>query len=121
EDAFALGLELANDREQVFRVPFSEGRGGLVHDEQLRLIGERSRDLDHLAGGYRECAHLGLGIDVDSQPLEQGAGPAAQLAMADEWQSVDGLGPDPDVPRVAHVTHSVQLLIEFGDAWSEGI
>src|SRR5205807_1117148 len=46
EDAFALGLELANDREQVVRVPLAERRGGLVHDEQLRLIGERSRDLD---------------------------------------------------------------------------
>ena len=116
EDAFALGLELANDREQVFRVPLAERRGGLVHDEQLRLIGERSRDLDHLAGGYRECAHLGLGIDVDPQPLEQGAGPALQLAMADESQSVDGLAPDPDVLRDAHARHQVQLLMDHGDA-----
>src|SRR5205814_2197932 len=57
-----------------------------------------------------------LRIDIDPQPLEQGAGPALQLEMADESQSADGLAPDPDVLRDAHARHQVQLLMDHGDA-----
>src|SRR5256884_3493336 len=48
------------------------------------LVREGFCDLDHLAARDREGAHLGLRVNVDAEALEQGARPAAQLAMTDQ-------------------------------------
>jgi len=50
-------------------------------------------DLDHLAARDRECAHLGLRIDVDAQSLEQGVRLAVQLAVADQSEAFTGSRP----------------------------
>src|SRR2546430_17737670 len=79
------------------RVLLGERRGWLVHDEQLGLVREGFCDLDHLAARDREGAHLGLRVNVDAEALEQGARPAAQLAMTDQSAGVHGLASDPDI------------------------
>ena len=51
---------------------FRQGQGGrrFVHDQQVRLGGNRLGDLDQLLLGDRKRANDGIGIHGDAQPIE---------------------------------------------------
>src|SRR5688572_6287970 len=116
DDAFALRPQVADDLEQMRDFPLGQGRGRLVHDQDVGFVGDRLGDLHHLAVRNRQVAHLDLRIDPDVELLEQGRGLAAQRGMIDEPQGVLGLAPDPDVLRHGHEGHQVQLLMDHGNA-----
>ena len=80
DDADALGGEPADDLEQGLDLALVEDRGGLVHDQQAHVVGERARDRDHLLGGG-----------------PQGADPRARVdpAVAEALQQRRRLGPHP--------------------------
>ena len=48
-----------------------QGRGRLVHDQDVGIVGDRLRDLDHLLVGDRQRAELALGIEIDADAVEQ--------------------------------------------------
>src|SRR5213080_1021163 len=55
-----------------FDLGVRERRGGLVHDQDLRAVRERLRDLDHLLLCDAEFPDLGLRIDLQIEALEKG-------------------------------------------------
>jgi hypothetical protein len=64
--------------QQVLRVLFVEGRGGLVEDEELDLLGQRLGDLDELL--LADADVLDLGVGVLAQPTRASSS-AALLAL----------------------------------------
>ena len=60
DDALALGLEGADDLEEMLDLAFGQRRGRLVHDENVGIVGHSLGDLDHLPVGDGEIAHLRL-------------------------------------------------------------
>ena len=65
DDAHALGLQPADEREQILDFRFGQRRGGLVHDENARVAeGQRLGDFHHLLLGDGERAHAGARADV---------------------------------------------------------
>ena len=121
DDAFAFRLERADDLEEVADLALGQGRGRLVHDEDVGIVGDRLGDLDHLAGGDAEPADLGVGIDFDVEALEEVDRLAAHDAMIDQAEAAHRLAPDPDVLGDRHVVHQVQFLMDHGDAVLERV
>ena len=121
DDAFALGLQRADDAEEMRDFPVGERRGRLVHDQDVGIVGDRLGDLDHLPVGDAEIAHFGLGIDADVEPVEQSLGAAAHLVVADEAQAVQRLAANPDVLRHRHKVHQVEFLMDHRDAVSQRV
>ena len=56
----------------------------LVHDQQLRVVGQRLADLDHLLLGDREIADELLGLQRQMEALDQLARLRVQRALVEE-------------------------------------
>ena len=116
DDALALGLERADDLEEVLDLALGQRGGRLVHDENVGIVADRLGDLDHLPVGDGEVAHFRLGIDRNVEPLEQLLGALAHLVVAHEAEAVQRFAADPDVLGDRHEIHQVELLMDHGDA-----
>ena len=71
DDARALILERTDDPEQVLDLAFRQRRGWLIHDQDVGIVGDGLRDLDHLPVGDREVAHFRFRIEGNVETLEQ--------------------------------------------------
>ena len=117
DDADALGLELADDPEQLGDLGIVQRRGRLVHDQDLGLERQGLGDLHHLLPGDRELADFGARIEPEVQSGEDGRGVAVQgLLVEQEPEGPLGLAADEDVLRGGEVVHQVELLMNDADA-----
>ncbi len=121
DDARALGLERADDPEQVLDLAFRQRRGWLIHDQDVGIVRDGLGDLDHLPVGDREVAHFRFRIEGNVEALEQLPCAPSHLLMAHEAEGVQRLAADPDVLSDGHVIHQVELLMDHGDAVLESI
>ena len=86
DDGDALGGQVADDPEEVLHLLLVEGGGGLVHDDQPGVVGERPRHADDLlAGGGAACRPRGP-ARISSWPsrASSAAGGPAGLVRAGE-------------------------------------
>src|SRR5256886_11220558 len=110
-------FDCADDAEELVDLGVRERRGGLVHDQDLRPVGERLRDLDHLLLCDAELPDLGLRIDLQIEALEKGAGLLVELAVIDdERDPAAWLSADEDVLSRGQMRHEAQLLMDDADA-----
>ena len=121
DDAFAFGLQPADDAEEVRDLPFGQRRSRLVHDQDVGVVGDRLGDLDHLPVGDAEIAHFGVGIDMDIEAGEQRLGAAPHLVVSNQTEGVERLAADPDVFRHRHEVHQVEFLMDHRDAVAQRV
>ena len=115
DDPAAAILQLLNDAEEMVDLLLGQRGGGLVHDDDLRVVRERLGDLDHLHLRNRQIGHLLARIHVDAQLVEDRLRVAVHLRMIDEGPLL-GIAPQPEVVHHRHLRHQVQLLVHHGNA-----
>ena len=71
---------------------------GLVHEQHLRVVRERSRDRHTLLHATRELFRIGIGEPLEAHLLDQRAREVAALGTSDALE----LRPELDVPAHAH-------------------
>ena len=101
---------------QVRHLAFRNGRGGFVHDDDLRVVADGLGDLDHLLLRHRQVLHPGLRVDVDLPFVEEFAGLAEHGGGTEQSQPATRLAAQPDVLRHHHLGYGGQLLVDHRDA-----
>ena len=114
DDPVASLPKVAGDPEQLVDLGVGERRGGLVHDQDVRVVGQRLRDLDHLLLGHGKPGHARARIQPDVQLLEQRRGLPVERLLVEQEPSAR-LPADEDVLGDRQVAHQVQLLVDDAD------
>ena len=83
-DTDAGFAKLANDPKKLVDLRFGERGGRLVHDDDLRFVGEGLRDLDHLLLRDREVRDLRLRVDLEMKLVEERLGVPVEGAIVEE-------------------------------------
>ena len=116
DDANAVGLQLADEGEQVVNLRICQNRGGLVQNQDLGIVvRERLGDLNHLLLGNRQGSDLCLGINGQMEAVQQLLGSAVLLGLVQE-NTLGGLASDVNIIRNGQVLHQVQFLMYDTDA-----
>ena len=114
DDPVAPLTEVAGDAEQLVDLGVGERCGRLVHDQDVRVVGQRFRDLHHLLLRHRESRHARARIEPDVEILEQVRRLAVEGLLVEEHPSAR-LAADEHVLGHRQVAHEVQLLVDHGD------
>ena len=93
----------------------TEGRRGLVHDEDAMVGLKRPHDLEHLLVCHREVACAGTGRDVDPKTVAELPEASFHGAALDHGASPHGAAEE-DVRRRRHVRYDREFLVNGGDA-----
>ena len=110
-------FDRADDAEELVDLGVGERRGGLVHDQDLRAVGERLGDLDHLLLRDAELPDLGLRIDLQIEALKQRPSLLVELALVDHERDPPArLSADENVLSRGEMRHEAQLLMDDADA-----
>ena len=75
DDRDALALQVVDDLDELLHLISREAAARLVHDDELRVEGQRLGDLDHLLVRDAQFRHQPVGIDLGPDALQQGLGP----------------------------------------------
>ena len=117
DDADALRLEPANDREELVDLGVVQRRGRLVHDQHARAVGQRLGDLDHLLAGDGQPRHFRTGIELQMHRGEYFGRVGVELGVVEQHAAeLLRLAADEDVLRRGEVGHQVQFLMDDADA-----
>ena len=120
DDADALIAQAAHDPEQMLDF-FAGQRGGrLVKNEDLGVVGNGLRDLEHLALRNGHGADDRLRIDLDLQIVQNGLGVVVHFFMVDQT-ALQREAAEPHVFHDAAVEHLIELLMHHGYAVIEGV
>ncbi len=107
--------QLADDGQQPLRIRLGQGGGGLVEDEDARVLGQRLGDLDHLLLADAQLLHRPIGVDVQSHAGEGGLGVGRDRVPVDE-AAPHRLVPQHQVLRHRELGDESQLLGDERDA-----
>jgi hypothetical protein len=109
-----LRLQVAADGEQPGHLALGEGRGRLVHDDELGRDRQRLGDLDHLLLGDRKIGDQPVGVEIEPDPfgdrhrLAPHPGPVHQ-------PETQRLAADEDVLGHGQGGDQVELLVDRDD------
>ena len=92
-----------------------EGRGRLVQDEQLDVLGQRLRDLHQLLLADADVHHPGDRVLVQADPLQQSGGGGVGLVPVDD-AAAGALVAEEDVLGDGQVRAQRQFLVDDDDA-----
>jgi hypothetical protein len=120
DDADALITKIAADAEEPRHLVLGKRRGRLVHHDQPGRDGKRLGDLDHLLLGDREVGHEPVGVEVETDPGNDGPGLAPHPWPVDDapiaHAKAKRLAADEDVLGHGQGRDQVELLIDRDDA-----
>ena len=117
DEADALGCELVRQREEPLAFAGGERGGGLVEDEEARLLGDRLGELDELLLAAPEAAERGARVDVaEADAGEHATGGHVQATEADEAAAVGPVAAEEDVLGDAERAGGGELLVDEADA-----
>ena len=114
DDRLALGLERAQDREQLVRLLRRQHGRGLVEDEDVGAAVERLQDLHALLLADRDRLDLRVGLHGEAEALRDVAHPLARLVHVHERASVR-LDAEDDVLRHRHHGDEHEVLVHHPD------
>ncbi len=108
-------LQLPDDLEQVLRLVFRQGRGGLIHDNYFGVIAGGLGDFDQLQVGGRKRARRHFRVDVEPDLLKQAPRLLNHRLLVDGdaalWKTAE-----PDVLHHRPEPYGVLFLMNHGDA-----
>ena len=114
DDRLALGLERAQDREQLVRLLRRQHGRGLVEDEDVGAAVERLQDLHALLLADRDRLDLRVGLHGEAEALRDVAHPLARLVHVHERAPVR-LDAEDDVLRHRHHRDEHEVLVHHPD------
>ena len=120
DDADAVLLELADDLEEVVDLAQAQRGGGLVHDDDVRLVQEGLGDLDHLLLPDTQSADGGAWVDLEMEPGKQLARTRVHGSPFQQGSPVQ-LRAQEHVLRDGQLGDEVELLIDGHDARVDGL
>ena len=115
DDGHAAFGEPLEHLEQVFRLGGRQRRRRLVEDEDARLAGHGTGDLDELAQGDRQAGDGLVQVDPDPDLVEGGLCDVTLLSAVDEPRGLGRGEPEQDVLGDGHLRDQAQLLVDQGD------
>src|SRR6266567_1107098 len=115
DHAHALATQQPNALKQCVRIMIGQWRGGLIHDDQAALEGDRPRDLYKLALRQAKLCNRLPCVELASQLLQDTASPRVHLAYVYEPES-SGVAPQENILRHAQLRHERQFLVHKADA-----
>ena len=122
DDGNARCPELADDVHEALHVRFGKGRCRLVHDDDARLLRQRSGNLDALAIGDRETGDLLVDVEVAAvERVQKLAGAAAHHVPVDGAEPCPGRLAEEDVFGDRQFGKQQQFLVNRGDARGMGL
>ena len=124
DDRRSLAAEATDDFEKVGDLVLGEGRGRLVHDDHLGVIGNRLGHLYGLDLGHGELADPDLRIDVDLEVLEERDRVGEHLLMVDQLEGTDPVEGEAAEPKVLHdapIGNGQEFLVDHGYPGVQGL
>ena len=115
DDRLPLGLERADDREQLLRLLRREDGRGLVEDEDLRSPVEGLQDLDPLLHPHGDGVDPGLGTDGEAETLRELPDALLRSIEIEERPAVR-LDAEHDVLGHRHHGDEHEVLVDHADA-----
>ena len=113
-DPVASLTEVPGDAEELIDLGVRERCSGLIHDEDVRVVGKGFRDLDHLLLCHGKSGYTRARIQLHVEILEQlRAVPVERLLVEQDPSS--RLPADVDILGHRQVPHEVQLLMDDAD------
>ena len=103
-----------DELEQSNRLVVGQCGRRLVEDQHPCLVAERPGDLDHLTLAEAQAGHPRLGLDVDTELVEDRLGTGADLLPADETSRA-GQPAEEDVLGNRQRCGVVELLVDHPD------
>ena len=110
--------QLVDDAEQAVHLVLGQRRGGFVHNNDFRVIGDRFRDLDELQVGRRQRTREHGRVNVQIELLKQLFGLFVHGAVAD-GHALFREAAQPDILHDRPEPDGVQLLMDHGYAQIE--
>ena len=114
--AASARLELLDYAEKMLDLAVVERGGRLVEDDDLRVIGDRLGDLDHLPLADRHFAHYRVGIDLNSEVAKDLERFLAHHALARDKSERGRVSPEPEVVANTPLERLIELLMHHRDA-----
>ena len=112
----AFGAQLRDDLGENLGLDIGQRIGGLIHDDDLGVQRQRTRNLDHLLLTDAQLADGGAGIQRLAQAVEQLAGITVQALPVDGAQRGAWLTAEEDVLAGGKARHQIEFLVDDGDA-----
>ena len=116
EDDLALSFQLADDIEQNVDLIVAQAGGGLVKGDNVRIAVDGLHDLDHLLVRDAQRADLGIGADVQPEPLGNGRRALVHLVEIDHAVFLAGPVTQKDVFCDRHIQQYLTFLIDNAHA-----
>ena len=116
EDDLTLGFQLADDIEQNVNLIVAQAGGGLVKGDNVRIAVDGLHDLDHLLVRDAQRADLGIGADVQPEPLGNGRRALVHLVEIDHAVFLAGPVTQKDVFCDRHIQQYLTFLIDNAHA-----
>ena len=122
EHGEALPLEIGHDLEEHLRLVGRERAGGLVQNQEARVLRQRLGDFHLLLLGDVDVAHQRGGIHVlQAHLIQQRAAVGVELLPVDQAEPALGLARLEDVLRHGQRVGQGQLLVDHGDSQRAGL
>ena len=115
DDGHARGLEPGHQRKQALRLARGQRGGGLVHDEQARIAGQRPGNLHQLLLGHDELAHACVRVQQEAYFGKRLARLLTHRLVVKEEALLDLVAQE-DVLRNRQVVRQVELLVDQHNA-----
>ena len=112
DQAGRRGHEVAHQLKQGLRLGRGQRSRGLIHDQNLRVEGQRARNFHHLQARNRQVTAVGGGIDVHVEALEQLARITNHLAVVDVSKLGRAGSTDVQVLGDGQVRNDVEFLVD---------
>ena len=104
--------EVAHQLEQGLGLGRGQRSRGLIHDQDLRVEGQCTRNFHHLQARNRQVTAVGGGVDVHVEALEQLARIADHLAVVDVSKLGRAGSTDVQVLGDGQVRNDVEFLVD---------
>ena len=115
DDADALPGQVAHDVEQMGDLAVGNGGGGLIHDQDAAVEGDRLDDLDHLLLGDAQIGNLRFCIDAQIELIQHLLRIGGHLSKV-HAEFAHRLAAEEDVFRNRHVGNQNKLLMDDRNA-----
>ncbi len=121
DDAVTRVGQPPEDPEDLLGLLRRQDRRRLVEDEDLRVAVQDLEDLDPLLPADRERADLGVGVDLEAEPLTELADPPAGLLAVEEDRVGHRLLAEEDVLGDGEDGDQHEVLVDHVDATGDGV
>ena len=115
-NGFSLAAEKTDHLQEILDLGVAEGRGGLIHDNHVRIVGDSLHNLHQLEFCHRQIRHLCLGLQVHAQALQKFFGVLIHLVKVDGACLCLRLSAQVNIFHHAHILYLVKFLENHADS-----